>query len=55
MMVYLVTVVHPDGYTETHIFSTPELASSYADKRPEPCVLSDYAIDCPERNTETAQ
>ncbi len=48
----MVYCVYRSDDESTHIFSTQEKANEYADSVEEPCVLSDYMIDHPQRYYE---
>ena len=48
-IVYTVRCFGGDGFDETHIFSTMEKALAFAKADDRAHVISDYAVDCPER------
>ncbi len=49
MKIIIVYTVYRSDDQTTHIFSTPEFAKKYAESLPVSCVVSEYAVDCPER------
>ena len=55
MMVYCVMCIEDDQGCCVHIFSTKEMAQSFADADPRPHVLYDYMLDHPERTEQFQQ